>query len=84
MEITASQFVRRFGQYQDQAIREPVVVTSHNRVVGVFISADDYDRMRRASRQVYRADDGGLPAEAEAALAAATYPSEDELKNLGL
>ena len=82
MEITASQFVRRFGQYQDQAIREPVIVTSHNRVVGVFISAEDYDRMRRASRQVYRA--GDLPAEAQEALAAATYPSEDELQALGL
>ena len=38
MEITASQFVRHFGQYQDEAIRGPVVVKSHDRVVGAFLS----------------------------------------------
>lgn len=78
MEITASQFVRNFGEYQDQAIREPVIVKSHNRVVGVFLSPDDYARLRRAARQVYRA--GELPAEARAALDDDSYPSEEDLK----
>ncbi len=85
MEITASQFVRHFGQYQDEAIREPVVVKSHDRVVGAFLSPADFAafaRMRQASREVYRA--GELPAEARAALDAATYPPEDDLVALGL
>jgi hypothetical protein len=85
MEITASQFVRHFGQYQDEAIREPVVVKSHDRVVGAFLSPADYAafaRMRQASRQVYRA--GELPADAREALDAAAYPSEDDLVALGL
>jgi hypothetical protein len=85
MEITASQFVRHFGQYQDEAIRGPVVVKSHDRVVGAFLSPADYAafaRMRQASRQAHRA--GELPAEARAALDAATYPSEDDLSALGL
>ena len=82
METTASQFVRNFSQFQDQAIKEPVIVKSHNRIVGVFISADDYERMHRAARQAYRA--GELPADAREALDAAAYPTEAELKALGL
>ena len=85
METTASQFVRHFGQDQDEAIREPVIVKSHDRIVGAFLSPADYAafaRMRQASRQVYRA--GELPAEARAALDLAAYPSEDDLAALGL
>jgi hypothetical protein len=58
------------------------MVKSHNRIVGVFILAQDYEVMHRAARQAYRA--GELPADSRAALDTAEYPTESELKTLGL
>lgn len=82
MEITASKFARQFGKYQDQAIKEPVFVTSHNRMVGVFLSPDDYLRLRRASLKVYRGAD--IPDEIVKAIEAPGYPSDDEFTAVGL
>ena len=82
MEVNASAFVRNFGHYQDAAIKEPVVIKSHNRVVGVFLSADDYERLRRGVRQVHRA--GELPAEVRQAIDEAAYPSDEEFAAAGL
>ena len=82
MEASASAFVRNFGHYQDEAIKEPVVIKNHNRVVGVFLSPADYDRLRRTVRQVHRA--GELPAEIRTAIDEAVYPSDDEFAAAGL
>ncbi len=54
--IDATTFRRDFGRYQDEAHREPVTVTSHGRVVGGFLSADDlahFARLKHRDRQVY-------------------------------
>lgn len=82
MEINASQFVRNFGQYQDQAIREPVIVTSHNRVVGVFLSPDDYTSLRRASLKSYHG--ANIPDELVKAIEDTSYPSDEEFAAVGL
>jgi len=82
MEISASTFVRNFSQYQDEAIKEPVIVKSHNRVVGVFMSHEDYTRLRRGSRQAYRVDE--MPDELYAAIERATYPTDEEIVAAGL
>ena len=44
---TANEAKTRFGELLDRVQREPVQVTRHNRVVGVMVSAEDYDAMRR-------------------------------------
>jgi len=36
----------QFGQMIDMAQKEPVSITRHNRVVGVVVSAQDYEDMR--------------------------------------
>ncbi len=43
---TANQAKTRFGEFIDQAQREPVRVMRHERVVGVMVSAQDFDAMR--------------------------------------
>lgn len=43
---TANEAKTRFGEFIDQAQREPVQVMRHGRVVGVMISAQDYEEMR--------------------------------------
>ncbi|MEO6062972.1 MAG: type II toxin-antitoxin system Phd/YefM family antitoxin [Thermoflexales bacterium] len=43
---TANEAKTRFGEFLDDAQRAPVRVMRHERVVGVLVSAQDYDAMR--------------------------------------
>jgi hypothetical protein len=60
-KVSASQFVRNFGRYQDEAIRSKVIVVrNYNRVVGGYLSADaleHYERLKAREREVPRADE---------------------------
>ena len=40
--VTATQFQQNVGVYSDVAMREPVIITSHQRDRLVLISAEDY------------------------------------------
>ena len=44
--FTANEAKTRFGEFLDSAQREPVRVMRHDRVVGVMVSARDYEAMR--------------------------------------
>ena len=44
--MTANQAKAEFGAFIDMAQREPVRVMRHDRVVGVMVSASDYEAMR--------------------------------------
>ena len=45
--LTANEAKTQFGQLIDMAQREPVRLTRRDRVVGVLVSAQDYDAMRQ-------------------------------------
>ena len=44
--FTANEAKTRFGEFLDRVQREPVRVMRHDRVVGVMVSAQDYEAMR--------------------------------------
>jgi prevent-host-death family protein len=44
--FTANEAKTRFGEFLDRVQREPVRVMRHERVVGVMVSAQDYEAMR--------------------------------------
>jgi PHD/YefM family antitoxin component YafN of YafNO toxin-antitoxin module len=67
------------GVYQDQAQREPVVILKHDREHTVLLSAEEYRRLKRGDRQVFRT--GELSDEDIAAIAAATPAPEAEAFN---
>ncbi len=73
--VKATTFARHFARYQDEAIREKViVVTSHDRVVGGYLSADElkhYERLKARERKAYKLED--LPESPVAAIEAAEY-----------
>ncbi len=54
--VNATTFARNFAHYQDEAIREKViVVTSHDRVVGGYLSANElvrYEKLKAREREV--------------------------------
>lgn len=77
--ITASEFARNFGRYQDEAHHGAVRVTSHGRMVGAYISAADlerFERLQRFERQVFVV--GDLPEDVMADLEAARYGAAAE------
>ncbi len=55
---SANEAKTRFGEFLDRVQREPVRVMRHDRVVGVMVSAEDYEAMRRfyADRLLKTAD----------------------------
>lgn len=52
--ISSTEFVRTPGLYQDQAQREPVIIVKHNREHAVIVSAEEYRRLKRRDRLVFR------------------------------
>ena len=64
--FSANQAKTQFGQFLDTAQREPVQVMKHDRVVGVMVSAKDYEAMRLfyANRLQHRLSQSAALAEA--------------------
>ncbi|KAF0111007.1 MAG: prevent-host-death family protein [Hyphomonadaceae bacterium] len=52
---TASDFSKKFGQYREIVQREPIAVTSHDRVSGYFISAIEYEEFSRLKSMMPKA-----------------------------
>jgi len=65
--FTANEAKTHFGEFIDLVQREPVQVTRHDRVVGVMISAHDYQAMQTfyANRLRQTIDDIATNAERE-------------------
>lgn len=74
---TANEAKTRFGEFLDRAQREPVRVMRHERVVGVMVSAQDYEAMR-----AFYADRLRQTLDESAAAAARAGLTEDELERL--
>jgi prevent-host-death family protein len=75
--FTANEAKTRFGEFLDRAQREPVRVMRHDRVVGVMVSAQDYEAMR-----TFYADRLRATLRESAAGAAASGLSEEKLAAL--
>ncbi len=73
--VSASEFARNFGRYQDRAIAgETIHVTSHGRMIGAFLSTrelEHYERLKRQEREVLVV--GALPEDVVADIEAAQY-----------
>ncbi|MBL8845206.1 MAG: type II toxin-antitoxin system Phd/YefM family antitoxin [Hyphomicrobium zavarzinii] len=59
--VTTAELIKNFGQLADQALTEPVTITKHGRDRLVMLSVEEYQRLKRRDRQVYRVED--LPEE---------------------
>ena len=77
-KVSASEFVRNFGRYQDEAIQSKVVVvTSYNRIVGGYLSANElerYEQLKAREREVLKV--GELDDATIAEISAAEYGAE--------
>ncbi|MDO9381458.1 MAG: type II toxin-antitoxin system prevent-host-death family antitoxin [Hyphomicrobiaceae bacterium] len=57
MKVTAGEVAKSFGQFADRALVEPITITKYGREHLVLLSADEYARLKRRDRQVYRASE---------------------------
>lgn len=57
VKVSAAEFQRNIGRYQDLALTQPVAVTRNGRERTVMISIDEYRRLKRRDRQVLSLDD---------------------------
>ena len=82
--VPATDFVKSFGKYKDEAQFEPVAVSNHGRISGYFVSPREYEelqRLRQFERRVYRLKE--LPREiAEAIMSSKMDAKHDHLNAL--
>ena len=57
VKVSAAEFQRNIGRYQDVALTQPVAVTRNGRERTVLISVEEYERLKRRDRQVLRPED---------------------------
>ncbi len=72
--VTATEFQKKIGLYQDMALTEPLAITRNGHEKIVVLSAEEYHRLKRRDREVLRVED--LTAEDLEAIAAAKPPAE--------
>lgn len=84
IEVSASEFAKRFGRYRELAQNESMAITSHGRTSGYFVSEREYreyQRLKAQARKVYYVSE--LPPDSVAALASARMnPVHDHLNSL--
>jgi PHD/YefM family antitoxin component YafN of YafNO toxin-antitoxin module len=57
IRVSAAEFQRNIGRYQDLALVQPVAVTRNGRERTVMISVEEYHRLKRRDRQVLGLED---------------------------
>jgi prevent-host-death family protein len=57
IRVSAADFQRNIGKYQDLALTQPVAVTRNGRERTVMISIDEYHRLKQRDRQVLGLED---------------------------
>jgi prevent-host-death family protein len=72
--VSAAEFQRNIGKYQDIALTKPVSITRNGRERTVLLSAEEYSRLKRRDRRVLAADE--LSEQQLAAIRAARVPGQ--------
>jgi len=57
IRISAAEFRRNIGRYQDMALTQPVVVARNGRERTVMISVEEYHRLKRRDRRAMGLED---------------------------
>ena len=57
IKVSAAEFQRNIGRYQDVALTQPVTVTRNGRERTVMISVEEYHRLKRRDRRVMTLED---------------------------
>ncbi len=74
MRVTTAEFIKNYGSLADRALMEPVTITKNGRDRLVVVSVEEYDRLARRDRRVFRPEE--LTKEQAELIARAEVPAE--------
>jgi len=57
LTVSAAEFQRHFGRYQDEALKQPVSITRNGRDRLVVLAVEEYQRLKRRDRVVFRTEE---------------------------
>jgi prevent-host-death family protein len=77
--VSAAEFLRNIGTYQDMALTKPVAITKNGRERTVLLSAEEFHRLKRRDRKVLGL--GDVTPEHVAAIAASEMDPRHDLLN---
>jgi PHD/YefM family antitoxin component YafN of YafNO toxin-antitoxin module len=77
VRVPAGEFQKNVGHYSEVSLKQPVIVTHNGRDRNVYISNEEYQRLKRRDREVLGLDDFS---EADLAAIRATKPSRAAAK----
>ena len=83
IKVSAADFQRNIGKYQDLALTQPVAVTRNGRERTVMISVEESQRLKRRDRQVLGLEDftdADIAALEQARASDVSKAFDDELK----
>lgn len=52
-KVTSTNFSNAIGFFIDEAAKEPIIITKHNRAVRVLIDIDEYERLKAFDTREY-------------------------------
>jgi Antitoxin Phd_YefM, type II toxin-antitoxin system len=84
LRVSAAEFQRNIGRYQDMALVQPIAVTRNGRDRTVMISVEEYHRLKRRDRQVLELQDftdADIAALEQTRAPASSKAFNDELKS---
>lgn len=74
IDTDATDFAKRAGFYQDEAIRNPVVISKNGRPKTVLVAYDEFIRLREGDRRSFTVDD--MPEDIAEAILNAKVPED--------
>ncbi len=80
IRVSATEFGKEVGRYQNAALNQPVIVTRNGRDRTVVISADEYRRLKRRDREVLALEDFS-DADIDAVRRSAPSPASEEFNH---
>jgi prevent-host-death family protein len=57
LTVSAAEFQRNFGRYQDEAVKQPVSITGNGRDRLIVVSVDEYQRLKQQDRAAFKTHD---------------------------
>lgn len=81
MRVSSAEFLKKYGTLSDRALTEPVTITRNGRDRLVLVSAEEFERLRWASRRA-RTIEELSEAEVEAVVSGRMSPEHDHLNAL--
>ena len=77
--FSTAEFIKNYGQLADRALTEPITITKNGRDRLVVLSEEEYQRLKRRDRRVYRVAD--IPLDLLEAIEAAEPPEDSKALN---